>query len=179
MHACVHCARTAFALAVAAAFCAAGGWLASAYGASAYLLPIVTGLTVSAATLFPSTFAPLAPAGEAHATLLLHVFFAAVGAMGSVRDVVATSPVLFAHSLLAIGAHLALVLLAGRALGMPLREVLLASNANVGGPGTAVGMATSKGWRSLAVPAVLAGTLGYAVATFVAIWLGQSVLRRM
>ena len=68
----------------------------------------------------------------------------------------ATSPQLFAHSFVALALHTALVLAGGRLLGLPLREVLLASNANVGGPGTAVGMASSKGWRSLMVPAVLA-----------------------
>ena len=72
--------------------------------------------------------------------------------------------------------HLAFVLATGRAAGFTRPEILLASNANVGGPTTAAGMATAKGWRSLLVPAILMGILGYATATFASIALGQAVL---
>ena len=42
------------------------------------------------------------------------------------------------------------------------------------GPTTAAGMAAAKGWRSSIVPALLVGTFGYAIATFVNIALGVS-----
>jgi uncharacterized membrane protein len=53
--------------------------------------------------------------------------------------VLRTAPVLFAHSALALAAHLGLLLAVGRAMGFPLRELLLASNANIGGPSTVAG----------------------------------------
>ena len=56
---------------------------------------------------------------------------------------------------------------------------LLASNACVGGPTTAAGMATTKGWHQLLVPAILVGVLGYAVATFASIALGQTALQAL
>ena len=52
---------------------------------------------------------------------------------------------------------------------MPLRTLLVASNANVGGVGTALAMATAMGWPRLLAPAAAAGTLGYAVATFIGV----------
>ena len=49
----------------------------------------------------------------------------------------------------------------------------------VGGPATAAGMAAAKGWTISLVPALLMGTLGYAIATFVALALGRGVIFHM
>jgi uncharacterized membrane protein len=40
-------------------------------------------------------------------------------------------------------------------------------------------MAAAKGWRRSVVPALLVGTFGYAIATFVSIALGFQVLKPM
>jgi uncharacterized membrane protein len=61
------------------------------------------------------------------------IFFAAVGASGEVRTVINTAPALFVFCFLQISIHLVLVLVIGRAFGFKQKELLLASNANVGG----------------------------------------------
>ena len=61
------------------------------------------------------------------------IFFAAVGAAGEVRAVVQTAPSLFLFCFLQIAVHLLLILGAGRLAGFSRKELLLASNANVGG----------------------------------------------
>lgn len=91
----------------------------------------------------------------------------------------ATAPSLFLFSSIQIAVHLALIMGAGKLLGIERKDVLLASNANVGGPTTAAGMAAAKGWKTAIVPSLLVGTLGYAIATFLAVWLGSAVLQHM
>jgi hypothetical protein len=87
------------------------------------------------ASLLPISRRPPAP----------QVFFAAVGASANVSLVVRTAPVLFAFSALALSAHLALLLGLGRLLGFSRRDLLIASNANIGGPSTVAGAACPQG----------------------------------
>jgi uncharacterized membrane protein len=61
------------------------------------------------------------------------VFFATVGASANVGLVIKTAPVLFLFSFIALAAHLGLLLGIGKALGFSRRDLLLASNANIGG----------------------------------------------
>ncbi len=102
-----------------------------------------------------------------------------MGANGSIDSVITTAPALFLFSLIQIAVHLGFILGVGKLLKFDMRELLLASNANVGGPTTAAGMCTAKGWRTLVVPAVLIGIFGIAIATFLAIAFGVAVLSKM
>ena len=61
------------------------------------------------------------------------MFYATIGASANVGLVVRTAPVLFLFSAVALGTHLGLLLGVGRLLGFSRRELLLASNANIGG----------------------------------------------
>ena len=93
--------------------------------------------------------------------------------MGHIPTVVKTAPVLFVHSWTQIMLHFSFAVSVGRCLKIPFREIVLASNANVGGPTTAAAMASSKRWNDLVLPALLSGIFGYAVAT--GLGLGLSV----
>ena len=165
------------ALAVSAVICAVAVGSARALGWHGADIPLITALVVALATFFPSRLAPLVDAGAGTAKVLLHFFFAVVGACGSIRAVFATAPALFLVSALQMSVHLALLLWLGGRLGYTRPALLIASNANVGGPTTAAGMAATLGWRSLLVPAILLGVFGYAIATFLAIGLGHGLFR--
>jgi uncharacterized membrane protein len=121
------------------------------------------------ATIVPKLVAPLIASGEGLAAILMQLFFASVGASGNIGEVLRTAPTLFSWSAVAISVHIALVLLWERVFKFSRRETCLASNANIGGPTTAAGMAAAKGWRSSMVPALLIGIFGYATATFVGV----------
>ena len=163
------------ALAVGAGLCAAGYGLAARLGYPGGGILLVTALTVALATLFPGALGSLGGADRL-GTLLMQVFFAAIGASANVGVVLRAGSRLFVFAALILAVHLAVILLLGRLLRLDLAEIVIASNANMGGPTTAAAMAVSRRWNALVLPAILCGTLGYSVATFVGVavagWLG-------
>jgi len=184
--------QLASALAVSASVCLVADKLVTAFALTGWTIPIATALIIFLATVFPSQLSGLRGAGEAAGVLFMQLFFAATGAAGSIRIVLETAPVLFFFSALHLSLHLAILLVLGKLFYRPASEggrtyrqsvwwnkLLVASNANVGGPTTAAGMATAKKWRSLIVPALLVGVFGYAIATFLSVFLGRTVLQAL
>ena len=80
---------------------------------------------------------------------------------------------LFVFAIAILTVHLLVILVAGRLLRLDLAEIVIASNANMGGPTSAAAMAVARRWETLVIPAVLCGTLGYATATFIGVAVGH------
>jgi uncharacterized membrane protein len=159
------------ALALATVLVAVGYGVAAAMGWDSGGILVVTALTVILATLLPGPLARLAGATEI-GTLLMMVFFAVIGASANIFVVVREGPILFVFAAIILTIHLVVILIAGKLLRLDLAEIVIASNANMGGPTTAAAMATARHWNALVTPAILCGTLGYAVATFIGTALG-------
>lgn len=96
---------------------------------------------------------------------LMLYFFAAIGAFANFGDMMQASYGVFSLLCLIIAIHLAVACLLGKIFSIPLRVILIASNANIGGPATAAAMAAARGWKDLLQPAMLVGSFGYAVGT--------------
>jgi uncharacterized membrane protein len=169
------------ALSLSCVLCMVGTWVSEGLLKGAISsLPIISLMSVAIATLFPRACASITePAGHL-AVILMNLFFSVTGAQGKLGKVLATAPRLFLFSTVQLLVHLGFLLGAGRGLfRLPLKELLVASNANVGGPTTAAAMAGSKKWKSLVLPGILTGILGYASATFIGLVLGRTVLVKM
>jgi len=142
-------------------------------------LPLATAIAVAVATAAPQALRPVAAAGDALGTALLYLFFATAGASAGDPGRAAEWAPFFVFVAILYGVHLSVLFFASRALGFSTPETLLASNANIGGPATAAALADAQGWARLRTPAVLVGTLGNAVATFIALALGYGLLRKL
>lgn len=159
------------ALAISASICATGYWLSDFTGIGGTSILIITAIVVSLATLFPKQIGSIEGA-DIIGTFLMQIFFAAIGASANIFVVLKYGPILFIFAGLILTIHLLFLLGAGKLFKLDLAEIVIASNANMGGPTTAAAMAVARNWRNLVIPAILVGTLGYAVATFLGVALG-------
>jgi uncharacterized membrane protein len=170
-----HAARDiATALAVSGLVCAAGFALAGLVGQESLGILFVTGIAVALASLLRGRLERIAGADQS-GMLLMQIFFAAVGASASIATVLRVGPALFLFAGTVVLVHFFASLAAGALFRLDLLEVIIASNANTGGPATAAAMAAARGWRTLIIPGILCGTLGYAVATFIGIAVAHGV----
>jgi len=159
------------ALAIGTALCAIGYCLADLTGIKGTGILFITALVVVLATAFPKQMGAISGADQI-GTFLMQVFFATIGASANIFVVLKFGPVLFAFAGLILAVHLIFLLAAGKICRLDLAEIVIASNANMGGPTTAAAMAVARRWRALVIPAILCGTLGYAVATFIGVAVG-------
>ena len=96
---------------------------------------------------------------------IMLLFFACIGAGCNIFTAAAVGVPLFGFIAVLLLAQLIIALLFGKAFRLPLWATLIGLNASAGGPATAFAMAASKGWKRGLQPAVLAGTIGYAIGT--------------
>lgn len=179
-------ARTvACALAAALVFLELGKLLTRAFG-----LPAGTSLGVSSALIPAVAFIarslpgsgfmdagsePFAGSDAVGGALML-VFFAALGASADPAVAVRAGGPALAFIAVQLATHLAFVSVVGKgAMKLPAWAVLTASNACVGGPATAAAMASARGWAAAVQPAIVVGTVGYAVGTPIGCLVGNAL----
>lgn len=132
---------------------------------------MLTTLTFVALAMFPRYFESINGSQEI-GTFLIYLFFVVIGIPASIPLIIENAPLLLVFVFIIVVVNLAVSLTAGKLLKYDLEEILLASNANVGGPTTAAAMAIAKGWKDLIGPILVVGTLGYIIGNYVGTALG-------
>lgn len=132
---------------------------------------MLTTLTFLALAIFPRYFESINGSQEI-GTFLIYLFFVVIGIPASIPLIIENAPLLLVFVFIIAVVNLAVSLTAGKLLKYDLEEILLASNANVGGPTTAAAMAIAKGWKDLIGPILVVGTLGYIIGNYVGTALG-------
>lgn len=136
---------------------------------------IMTTVTMCCATFLPKTFGN-APGANEIGTFLIYIFFAVIGAPASIVKILTESPLLLVYALIIVVVNMLVSLGLGKLFHFDLEEIILASNANIGGPTTAAAMAISKGWSKLVGPVMLIGTLGYVLGNYYGILVGYLLI---
>ena len=105
-------------------------------------------------------------------TYLIYLFLFVIGVPASIYKIITETPLLLAFTAIMVCINMLFCFVGGKLLKFDLEDIILASNANIGGPTTAAGMAISQGWSALVGPVMLVGTFGYVIGTYLGILVG-------
>ena len=157
-------------LAVSLTVCAASAALTTLLHLDSLFILVVTALSVLVANFAKPIVRQVSSEFEL-GTLLMYVFFVAIGAGADLGEVLGSAFPILVFILVMVAVHLLLMVTVGRLLKLDLAEVMIASNACILGPAPAAALAASKGWRPLVTPGILVGLFGDAIATFIGVGL--------
>ncbi|GIO25886.1 DUF819 family protein [Ornithinibacillus bavariensis] len=136
---------------------------------------MLTTITLLSVTIFSRFFEKIRGAQEI-GTYLIYIFFVVIGVPASIPVIIQNAPLLFVLVFVMVALNMFISFLFGKLFKFNLEEIILASNANIGGPTTAAAMAISKGWSKLVAPVLIVGTLGYVIGNYIGaaigVWLG-------
>ena len=165
----------ALALTTSMLICALGNLLASWLGMQNYFILIITVLALLVAN-FSRPMVDRMNAEFEVGTFFMYMFFATIGASADLASIVGVALPYVILICSAVVLFMVLVLIAGKFMKLDLAELLIATNACILGPATAAAMAAGQGWKDLVTPGMLAGILGYSVATFIGMAVTQFLL---
>ena len=131
----------------------------------------ITTVAMAVATFGEAKVAKLSGSQEI-GTYLIYLFLFVIGVPASIYKILTETPLLLAFTAIMVGVNMLFCFVGGKLLRFDLEDIILASNANIGGPTTAAGMAISQGWSALVGPVMLVGTFGYVIGTYLGILVG-------
>jgi uncharacterized membrane protein len=97
----------------------------------------------------------------------LHLFFVVIGTSAVFSALVGQGLTLFIYMAVIIAVHAAIVYSSGWLMKFDLASITIASQAAVGGPGSALALAMTMRWPGLVTPGIIVGIFGYAIGNYV------------
>jgi uncharacterized membrane protein len=131
----------------------------------------ITTVSMACATWGEKQVAKLSGSQEI-GTYLIYLFLFVIGVPASIWKILTETPLLLVFTGIMVVVNMLFCFVGGKLLHFDLEDIILASNANIGGPTTAAGMAISQGWSALVGPVMLVGTFGYVIGTYLGILVG-------
>ena len=135
----------------------------------------ITTVSMACATFGEKQVAKLSGSQEI-GTYLIYLFLFVIGVPASISKIIQETPLLLIFTGIMVLVNMLFCFVGGKLLHFDLEDIILASNANIGGPTTAAGMAISQGWSALVGPVMLVGTFGYVIGTYLGILVGGILL---
>lgn len=141
-------------------------WLAGQLAAWVPFLPEVLWLSTIALLLAQIPAIRTLAGGALLGNYLLLLFLAANGAQSVLANIFRVGPAVFWFAAITILVHGIGIFGVGRLFGIDAGTLAIASQANVGGPASAVALAGARGYTDRVLPGVAVGLIGYAVGNY-------------
>jgi uncharacterized membrane protein len=141
-------------------------WLAGRLAAWVPFLPEVLWLSTIALLLAQIPAIRTLAGGALLGNYLLLLFLAGNGAQSVLANIFRVGPAVFWFAAITIAVHGIGIFGVGRLFGIDAGTLAVASQANVGGPASAVALAGARGYTDRVLPGVAVGLLGYAVGNY-------------
>jgi len=141
-------------------------WAASELGALIPQLPEVLWLTTIVLVVAQVPAIKKIPGGAMLGNYLLLLFLATNGAMSVIANIIEVGPAVFYFALGTVAMHGLVIFGLGLLFRIDVRTLAIASQANVGGPASAMALASARGYMDRLLPGVAVGLMGYAVGNY-------------
>ncbi len=169
--------KMALALTISGITCALGFWfselITNLFNLNINIdLLVITALIVVIANVFPKYLEQLEATAFDLGMLLMFIFLATIGASCDLLEMFSAAPSVLFFCIITLAVHFIVIMIGGKFLKISLKEIIVASAANVGGPSISAPIAGSLNMKKAITPAVLIGVLGYVIGTFLGVSIG-------
>ncbi len=141
-------------------------WCARRLGDVLPGIPEVLWLTTLALIIAQFPWTKKLRGAEVISYFALHIFFIALGAASVLSEVFEAGLPIFGFMLVVIGFHMLVAYGVGWLAKVDLAAVSVASQAAIGGPGSALALGMAMKWHQLVAPGVIVGIFGYALGNY-------------
>ncbi len=142
-------------------------WMSGALADRVAGLPQVLWLTTMVLVLAQLPPIRAIAGGPVLGAVILQLFLAGLGAQSIIAEIVRVGLPVFYFTVVVVAMHGLLLFGVGRLMRLDMGTLTVASQANVGGPASAMALATARGYADRLLPGIAVGLLGYAVGNYV------------